>query len=78
MNDKNKKIEEEEEEEKEERDYINIKQYRRVESSCNRAFSPKEYRVERYTTKPKLCYHVHDSIYPEKEIILNQSQVSII
>jgi len=73
----NKDMIKEENKEGEGKDYIDIKQYRRIESSCNRIFNPKEYRVEKYTTKPKLCYHVRNNIYPEKEVILNQSQVTI-
>jgi len=62
--------------EEEKRDYINLKQYRRIESSCNRAFSPREYKVEKYTTKPNFRYHLHDYINPTQDLILNQSQVS--
>eukprot|EP00833_Pecoramyces_ruminatium_P012641 jgi/Orpsp1_1/1186673/evm.model.d7180000052444.2 len=56
------------------KNYINLKQYRYVESSCNRAFNKNDYKVERYTTKPKICYHIHNQSNPEQEITLNQSQ----
>ncbi|ORX53010.1 hypothetical protein BCR36DRAFT_349756, partial [Piromyces finnis] len=56
------------------KNYINLKQYRLIESSCNRAFSSREYKVERYTTKPKYRYFLQDQTHPTTNIILNQSQ----